>query len=380
MTFKIAKAATSSAALNLKLSKSVASPASSLSADQIAKTDLITGGNFSAAGIQEKVIAGAGIQDIARADQIIGILDRGGQGSFDQFGLHSPSVQNPMNPGGGILDALDPGVYIGAHDRSSGLQGIGRQSRMEGCIDDTTREKLGDGSGAIGSHPAEDANGRQQVSQTTTTEREPAQAGGTGDACKSTTTTTYSDGSSTTTTEEVVVSDWSDGEYTVDASVSKESKSPTGETYKSTSKYQAHFAGGEKTTTRMTIEEKRDANGNLIARAIGENINPNPEDDGAHGDFDISGKPDPLGVLDKLGQPIERLAGFNPTIDPLDESYGHHGTYTGPSLGAVTDSYGGTSTGSWNNPYGVGGYSGPSIDAFVFSHGGTSTGTFDPLF
>ena len=77
MTFKIAKAATSSADLNLKLSKSIVSPASSLSADQVAKTDLITGGKFSAAGIQEKVIAGAGTQDIARADQISGILDRG---------------------------------------------------------------------------------------------------------------------------------------------------------------------------------------------------------------------------------------------------------------------------------------------------------------
>jgi hypothetical protein len=74
------------------------------------------------------------------------------------------------------------------------------------------------------------------------------------------------------------------------------------------------------------------------------------------------------------------LSGFDPTIDPLDESYGHHGTYTGPSLGAVTDSNGGTSTGSWNNPYGFGGYSGPSLDSIGFSHGGSSTGTFDPLF
>lgn len=379
MTFKIAKAATSSAALNLKLSKPVASPASSLSADQTAKTDLITGGNFSAAGIQEKVIAGAGIQDIARADQIIGTLDRGGQGSFDQYGLHSPSVQNPMNPGGGMLDALDPEAYIGAHDRSSGLQGIGRQSRMEGCIDETTREKIGDGSGAIGRHPAEDANGRQQVSQTTSTTKETPQDGGAESSCESTTTTTYSDGSSTTTTEQVVVSEWSNGEVTVDLSVSKESKSSTGETYKSTSKLQLVDYKGE-ASDRTTIEEKRDANGNLIASAIGSKINPNPEDDGAHGDFDISGKPDPLGVLDKLGQPIERLAGFNPTIDPLDESYGHHGTYTGPSLGAVTGSNGGTSTGSWNNPYGFGGYSGPSLDSIGFSHGGTSTGTFDPLF
>jgi hypothetical protein len=95
MTFKIAKAATSSADLSLKLSKSIVSPASSLSADQVAKTDLITGGKFSAAGIQEKVIAGAGTQDIARADQTSGILDRGSQSSLDQFGLHSPSVQNP---------------------------------------------------------------------------------------------------------------------------------------------------------------------------------------------------------------------------------------------------------------------------------------------
>ena len=76
---------------------------------------------------------------------------------------------------------------------------------------------------------------------------------------------------------------------------------------------------------------------------------------------------------------MERLAQLNPKIDPLDEVQ-EQGTYTGSSLGVVPGSNGGTSTGSWNNPYGSGGYSGPSIDAIAFSSGGTSTGTFDPLF
>ena len=43
---------------------------------------------------------------------------------------------------------------------------------------------------------------------------------------------------------------------------------------------------------------------------------------------------------------MERLAKLNPNIDPLDEVQGQ-GIYTGPSLGAVSGSNGGTSTGSW---------------------------------
>jgi len=117
VTFKIAQATTRPTALSIKLSKSVASPASSLSADQIIKIDLITGGKFSAAGIQEKVIAGAGIQDIARADQIIGIYDRGGGSTIDKLGLSAPSVQTPVNAGGGVFDALDPESFISGHDQ-----------------------------------------------------------------------------------------------------------------------------------------------------------------------------------------------------------------------------------------------------------------------
>ena len=117
---------------------------------------------------------------------------------------------------------------------------------------------------------------------------------------------------------------------------------------------------------------------------------PAPEEDGCQDPMNDN-YIDPQGdarygarVRDLLGNSnkdfAKDLSGFDPFTDPLDESYDHHGTYTGPSLGAVTGSNGGTSTGSWTNPYGFGGYSGPSIDAIGFSHGGSSTGTFDPLF
>ena len=108
--------------------------------------------------------------------------------------------------------------------------------------------------------------------------------------------------------------------------------------------------------------------------------NPNPESDGAYGTYDISGKPDPLGVLKKLNTNRDRLKTLNPTIDPNRDSDHSNGNYTGPSIGGITSSNGGTSTGSWYHPYGKGGYTGQNVDAIRTSHGGTSTGGFKPPF
>jgi len=95
-------------------------------------------------------------------------------------------------------------------------------------------------------------------------------------------------------------------------------------------------------------------------------INPNPMDDNdsyidplIHRDWEIRGNP---------------IWKNNPEINPMDETDGESGPYTGPYLGAIGNSNGGTSTGAWNEQNG-GLYLGPSLHALAESFGGTSTGT-----
>ena len=342
MAFKIAKAATSPAALNLKLSKSVSSPASSLSADQIAKTDLITGASFSAPDVSQKVISGAALEDIGRADQIIGGLDRGHTSALDhalgRMGLETPSPSSTTQiPGNRMMEALDPESFISGHDRRANDASKASGSDRVGL---TTAKRL------------------YEMYETASDMKD-----------KSDKAEIIFDGS----TDDKVCLGLEETTTAVGAAFGS-AGGPVGMTVGG---MVGNFVGSELCQVAKGEETLTGKAWTWVKSLFS---TPNPEDDGAYGDCDISGKPDPLGVLNKLGQPIERLAGLNPTIDPLDESYGHQGTYTGPSLGAVNGSNGGTSTGSWNNPYGFGGYSGPSIDAIGFSHGGTSTGTFDPLF
>ena len=96
-------------------------------------------------------------------------------------------------------------------------------------------------------------------------------------------------------------------------------------------------------------------------------INPNPEDDGAYGgaNYEINHP-----ALNRNKYDV--LEHFDPTIDFGDENYAS-GPYTGPGIVALSDSLGGTSTGTWD-PQG-GPYSGPSLASFVNSMGGVSTGT-----
>ena len=87
-------------------------------------------------------------------------------------------------------------------------------------------------------------------------------------------------------------------------------------------------------------------------------------------------KNDPLGVIRKHDNGLKGIKDVNPYIDPIVQgAIQDNSGYTNTSLDAASLSNGGTSTGSWNNPYGFGGYSGPSMDAISLSIGGTSTGT-----
>lgn len=74
-----------------------------------------------------------------------------------------------------------------------------------------------------------------------------------------------------------------------------------------------------------------------------------------------------------LDPKIERLFTINPDRDPINEGSGESGPYTGPSLGSVGSSYGGISTGTWEENGGE--YMGPSLEAVMKSMAGTSTGS-----
>jgi len=271
--------------LTLKSAKALASPASAINADKVADLDLITGSNFAAPGASQKIINGAGLQDLGRADQIIGSIDRGTTSVMDQVGLREPSVMKPADAG--TFYGLDPETVIGGQNKGDIIMGGASGARSQEKETKMTKEEFMELLDRI----FKDAADKHPIFQP-----------------------------GTKTAAENLPDNW-----------------PKGDPKK----------------------------------------NPNPEDDSTYGGT----LKDPFGIVSEAQAkrlfPITKI--LDPAIDPNQES-NTNGIYTGPSLGAVAGSNGGTSTGSWNSPYGFGGYSGPSIDAFASSNGGTSTGTFDPLF
>jgi hypothetical protein len=322
--------------LTLKSTKAAASPALAITVDRVADLDLITGSNVSAPSVSQKIVNGAGLQDIGRADQIIGSIDRGSASVMDQVGLQAPSVQTPGSLGGGALEALDPEAFIGRYDNRTDVAARASNADRNAL---TIGKKVYDMYEKVS-----DVNDKYEKAQT------------------------IFDGA----TDEMVCLGLEETTTVVGAIIGSAAPGPG----TAIGGVVGAYVGAE-----LCQASKGEAS--VASKAWSWVVSlfstPNPEDDDAYGSIDISGKPDPLGVLEKIGEPVERLAKLNPNIDPLDEVQGQ-GIYTGPSLGAVSGSNGGTSTGSWTNPYGLGGYSGPSIDAFASSNGGSSTGTFDPLF
>ena len=128
-------------------------------------------------------------------------------------------------------------------------------------------------------------------------------------------------------------------------------------------------ASGEKTV----IEDSKSVDGDSTIKMD------NPMNDNSAPPMDEES--DPFGIISKHDKGFKDVLDINPQIDPMEEGLTQDNSgYTNTPLAAIAFSNGGTSTGSWNSPYGFGAYNGPSTDSIAFSHGGSSTGTVDPFF
>lgn len=276
-------------------------------------------------GIQEKINNGTGIKELGRADQITGGLSRKDNRGFERYGLTTPSVQSHQNNYGSMVgrDAIKSEAE--RHSPSSRFNGSERRGAS------MLPPAEGGDTFAPGQREDEADKVRQEAAK---------------EAAKDFVKTTATAGPIAGLAAATKTLLWETGKGAIQSivNIGKEV---------------------EDRKEKLSQEAKK---------------NPNPESDGAYGTYDISGKPDPLGVLKKLNMNHDRLKNLNPTIDPNRDSDHTNGNYTGPSIGGITSSNGGTSTGSWNHPYGKGGYTGPSVDAIKTSHGGTSTGGFKPPF
>lgn len=121
------------------------------------------------------------------------------------------------------------------------------------------------------------------------------------------------------------------------------------------------------------IEDSRTADGDSAIKMD------NPMNDNSAPPLDEES--DPFGIISKHDKGFKDILDVNPQIDPMEAGLiQDNSRYTNTPLAAIAFSNGGTSTGSWNSPYGFGSYNGPSTDSIAFSHGGSSTGTVDPFF
>lgn len=276
-------------------------------------------------GIQEKINNGTGIQDLGRVDQITGRLSRKDNRGFERYGLTTPSVQSPEN---------NYGSMVGREAIKSEAERHSPSSRFNGS----------EGRGASMLPPP--TSGDYYIPGQREEEADKVRQEAAKEAAKDFAKTTAKAGPIAGLASATKTLLWETGKGAIQSmlNIAKEA---------------------EDRKEKLSQEAKK---------------NPNPESDGAYGTYDISGKPDPLGVLKKLNTNRDRLKTLNPTIDPNRDSDHVNGNYTGPSIGGITSSNGGTSTGSWYHPYGKGGYTGPNVDAIRNSHGGTSTGGFKPPF